>query len=60
MSTTDEPSAEYVRGWRDGYAQGRDDEAAGADLRDGPPGPRQRRQQAGLRDRQIRHPGRDR
>lgn len=85
-----EHSDEYLRGWRDGYGAGRDDEAAGGPLRNGIDGcwccgtrhvdaggwcgscrarghhleswpPRRPRQQAqSPRDRQIRHPGRDR
>lgn len=52
------PSEEYLRGWRDGYGQGRDDEANAEDLRDGPPGTQ--RQLQAPRDRQIREPRRDR
>ncbi|MFM9634373.1 hypothetical protein ACKI10_43330 [Streptomyces galilaeus] len=59
MSATEATrSEEYLRGWRDGYAAGRDDEARGVDVREGPEPPR--RQQGVPRDRQIRHPGRDR
>uniref|UniRef100_A0AAU2A2J9 LytR family transcriptional regulator n=1 Tax=Streptomyces sp. NBC_00093 TaxID=2975649 RepID=A0AAU2A2J9_9ACTN len=58
MSATEQPSEEYARGWRDGYGQGRDDEADGLALRTEPPPPV--RQQGVPRDRQIRHPGRDR
>lgn len=47
---------DYLRGWRDGYAVGRDDEAQDAPLRDGP----DERQTRSPRDRQIRHPRRDR
>ncbi|WP_159024725.1 hypothetical protein [Streptomyces sp. CB02613] len=54
-----EPSEEYLRGWHDGYGQGRDDEAAGAGLRDGPP-EGQRRQSTPPRDRQINEPRRNR
>lgn len=60
MSPTDQHSEEYLRGWRDGYAQGRDDEAAGAGLREGPEPMPARQTQRAPRDRQIRHPGRDR
>lgn len=54
-----QPSDDYLRGWRDGYGAGRDDEAADAPLRDGPADGR-RQQPRPPRDRQIRDPGRDR
>ncbi|MFM9563257.1 MULTISPECIES: hypothetical protein [Streptomyces] len=63
MSATEAThDGEYLRGWRDGYGQGRDDEAAGLTLRTEPPPPPTPpvRQQTPPRDRQIRHPGRDR
>ncbi|WTW96595.1 hypothetical protein OG216_25940 [Streptomycetaceae bacterium NBC_01309] len=86
MSPTDEPSEDYLLGWRAGYGAGRDDEAAGGPVRDGvagcgfrlvdargwcetcigrghdhgPPPTRPQRQHSSPRDRQIRHPGRDR
>ncbi|MGW3417050.1 hypothetical protein [Streptomyces phaeochromogenes] len=60
MSATEQHSEEYLRGWRDGYGQGRDDEADGLDLRDGPEPTPARQTQRAPRDRQIRHPGRDR
>ncbi|WP_282703239.1 hypothetical protein [Streptomyces sp. CC219B] len=59
MSPTEQPSAEYLRGWRDGYGQGRDDEAAGLDFREAPDRA-PARQQTAPRNRQINHPGRDR
>lgn len=54
-----EPSDDYLRGWRDGYGAGRDDEAAGEDLRDGPADGR-RWQPPPPRNRMITNPGRDR
>ncbi|MEU7348348.1 hypothetical protein ABZ778_31485 [Streptomyces bacillaris] len=53
------PSEEYLRGWRDGYAQGRDDEAEGVELRDGPPAGR-REQDTPPYDRQVTEPRRNR
>lgn len=55
-------SEEYLRGWRDGYGAGRDDEAAGAPLRTGPEPPperQEREQRRAPRDRQ-QPPRRDR
>ncbi|MEV6544403.1 hypothetical protein [Streptomyces sp. NPDC051665] len=53
-----QPSDDYLRGWRDGYGAGRDDEAADAPLREGPTDGR--RQQPPPRNRMITNPGRDR
>jgi hypothetical protein len=53
-----QPSDDYLRGWRDGYGAGRDDEAAGEPLREGPTDGR--RQQPPTRNRMITNPGRDR
>ncbi|MET9204109.1 hypothetical protein ABZW38_02905 [Streptomyces bacillaris] len=51
---------EYLRGWRDGYAQGRDDEADGAELRDGPPAGRRKQDTPPPYDRQVTEPRRNR
>lgn len=51
---------EYLRGWRDGYGDGRDDEAAGLPLRNAPPATQQREVRRAPRDRQQPPPGRDR
>lgn len=54
-----EQTEHYLRGWRDGYGQGRDDEAADEPVRDGPP-PSERQQEQPPRDRQVREPRRNR
>ncbi|NUP21603.1 MAG: hypothetical protein HOZ81_37170 [Streptomyces sp.] len=53
-------SEEYLAGWRAGYSQGRDDEAAGAGLREEPDPPAARQQPGPPRNRQITKPRRDR
>ncbi|MFB7171094.1 hypothetical protein ACFCYM_09765 [Streptomyces sp. NPDC056254] len=53
-------SEEFLAGWRAGYARGRDDEAAGAGLREEPDPPAERQQPGPARNRQITEPRRDR